>query len=73
MERWGIRHISLKWVLMAASAGQSQTASPDLAGRARILLIEDDDGDALLVEELLNEAGAGVTVQRARCYPRPGN
>ncbi|MGD0555524.1 MAG: SpoIIE family protein phosphatase [Streptosporangiaceae bacterium] len=51
---------------MAASAGQSQTASPDLAGRARILLIEDDDGDALLVEELLNEAGAGVTVQRAR-------
>jgi serine phosphatase RsbU (regulator of sigma subunit) len=36
------------------------------AERVRILLVEDDDGDALLVEELLHEAGAGVTVQRAR-------
>jgi serine phosphatase RsbU (regulator of sigma subunit) len=34
--------------------------------RTRILLIEDDDGDALLVEELLNEAGSDVTVQRVR-------
>ncbi len=62
----GIRHISLEWVLMAASAGQSGTASAGLAGQTRILLIEDDDGDAFLVEELLNEAGAGVTMQRAR-------
>jgi serine phosphatase RsbU (regulator of sigma subunit) len=30
------------------------------------LLVEDDDGDALLVEELLLEVGAAVTVQRAR-------
>jgi serine phosphatase RsbU (regulator of sigma subunit) len=36
------------------------------AGQVRILLIEDDDGDALLVKELLGEAGAGVVVQRAR-------
>src|ERR1700749_2629440 len=36
------------------------------AEKIRILLIEDDDGDAFLVEELLNEAGTGVTVQRAR-------
>jgi serine phosphatase RsbU (regulator of sigma subunit) len=36
------------------------------AGQIRILLIEDDDGDALLVEELLREAGAGVVVARAR-------
>jgi serine phosphatase RsbU (regulator of sigma subunit) len=34
--------------------------------QTRVLLIEDDDGDALLVEELLNEAGGGVTVQRVR-------
>ena len=34
--------------------------------QARILLVEDDDGDALLVEELLHEAGNGVVVQRAR-------
>src|ERR1700691_4070780 len=36
------------------------------AGQIRILLVEDDDGDAFLVEELLREAGVGVEVQRAR-------
>jgi DNA-binding NarL/FixJ family response regulator len=36
------------------------------AEQVRILLVEDDDGDALLVEELLHEAGSGVMVQRAR-------
>jgi serine phosphatase RsbU (regulator of sigma subunit) len=34
--------------------------------QARVLLVEDDDGDAFLIEELLREAGSGVTVQRAR-------
>jgi serine phosphatase RsbU (regulator of sigma subunit) len=32
----------------------------------RVLLIEDDDGDAFLVEELLHEGGAGVALQRAK-------
>lgn len=32
----------------------------------RVLLVEDDDGDALLFEELLVDAGAAVEVQRAR-------
>jgi serine phosphatase RsbU (regulator of sigma subunit) len=32
----------------------------------RLLLVEDDDGDAFLVRELLQEAGAPVVVQRAR-------
>jgi serine phosphatase RsbU (regulator of sigma subunit) len=36
------------------------------AEQVRILLVEDDDGDALLVEELLQEAGTEVVVQRAR-------
>ncbi len=36
------------------------------AEQVRVLLVEDDDGDALLVEELLHEAGTEVTVQRAR-------
>jgi serine phosphatase RsbU (regulator of sigma subunit) len=36
------------------------------AEQVRILLVEDDDGDALLVEELLHESGTGVTVARAR-------
>jgi serine phosphatase RsbU (regulator of sigma subunit) len=42
-----------------------------------VLLIEDDDGDALLVEEYLHEAGAPITLQRARSLaevrpPLPG-
>jgi serine phosphatase RsbU (regulator of sigma subunit)/anti-sigma regulatory factor (Ser/Thr protein kinase) len=45
----------LQCVLMVAEAQQ-----------LRILLVEDDDGDALLIEELLTEAGAAVEVQRAR-------
>jgi serine phosphatase RsbU (regulator of sigma subunit) len=40
--------------------------------RLRVLLVEDDDGDALLIEELLNEAGAGVKVQRARLLADAG-
>jgi FixJ family two-component response regulator len=32
----------------------------------QVLLVEDDDGDALLVEELLLEVGAPVVVRRAR-------
>src|SRR5580698_11191853 len=31
-----------------------------------VLLVEDDDGDALLVSELLQEVGAAVAVRRAR-------
>jgi serine phosphatase RsbU (regulator of sigma subunit) len=34
--------------------------------QVRILLVEDDDGDALLTSELLDEAGAAVALQRAR-------
>jgi serine phosphatase RsbU (regulator of sigma subunit) len=35
-------------------------------GRIEVLLIEDDDGDALLVEELLLDAAAPVTARRVR-------
>lgn len=35
-------------------------------GPIRLLLVEDDDGDALLVTELLDDAGTAVTVTRAR-------
>jgi len=34
--------------------------------QVRVLLVEDDDGDALLTSELLDEAGAAVALQRAR-------
>ena len=34
--------------------------------QVRVLLVEDDDGDALLASELLDEAGAAVALRRAR-------
>jgi serine phosphatase RsbU (regulator of sigma subunit) len=41
--------------------------NPELpADRMRVLLIEDDDGDALLVDELLLDAGAPFVLRRAR-------
>jgi serine phosphatase RsbU (regulator of sigma subunit) len=36
------------------------------SGPLRVLLIEDDDGDALLVEEFLIDSGAAITLARAR-------
>jgi serine phosphatase RsbU (regulator of sigma subunit) len=51
------------------------TAGLDSAGRdstVRVLLVEDDDGDALIVEELLKEAGAAsettLALRRARSF-----
>src|SRR5579863_2948045 len=41
----------------------SATAGP---GQVPVLVVEDDDGDALLVEELLREVDAPVVMQRAR-------
>jgi serine phosphatase RsbU (regulator of sigma subunit) len=49
---------------MASSAELEAAASP--VSQDQVLLVEDDDGDALLVEELLSEVGAPVVVQRAR-------
>jgi serine phosphatase RsbU (regulator of sigma subunit) len=42
---------------------QAPAAAPD---QIEVLLVEDDDGDALLVEELLLDAAAPVTAHRAR-------
>ncbi len=46
------------------SSGGARTAAPP--ERVRVLLIEDDDGDALIVEELLLDAGAPFILSRAR-------
>jgi serine phosphatase RsbU (regulator of sigma subunit) len=46
-----------------APGGAPFTARAD---QLRVLLIEDDDGDAFLVQELLAESGAGIVVERAR-------
>jgi len=46
-------------------SAELETAASAIS-RVQVLLVEDDDGDALLVEELLHEAGAAVVVRRAR-------
>jgi serine phosphatase RsbU (regulator of sigma subunit) len=46
-----------------SSGGVPSTALPE---RFHVLLIEDDDGDALLVEELLLDAGVPFALNRAR-------
>src|ERR1700733_12611952 len=47
----------------ASTAAGTPAAAQD---QVPVLLVEDDDGDALLVSELLQEVGAAVVVQRAR-------
>jgi serine phosphatase RsbU (regulator of sigma subunit) len=46
--------------------GVSPVGAEVPADRMRILLIEDDDGDALIVDELLLDAGAPFAMRRAR-------
>ena len=49
------------------SNAELQAAAPAAGdGPVQVLLVEDDDGDAVLVGELLREVGAQVVVQRAR-------
>jgi serine phosphatase RsbU (regulator of sigma subunit) len=49
---------------MTSSAELEAAASS--VSHDQVLLVEDDDGDAFLVEELLREVGAQIVVQRAR-------
>jgi len=52
---------------MVTQDARSAAAHPATApGPTQVLLIEDDDADALLVEELLLEAAAPVALRRAR-------
>jgi serine phosphatase RsbU (regulator of sigma subunit) len=51
---------------MTSNAEVETAASPARDDQVQVLLVEDDDGDALLVSELLHEVGAAVVVQRAR-------
>src|SRR5579872_5457562 len=53
---------------MTSNAELDTAAAAAATGReqAPVLLVEDDDGDALLVQELLDEVGAPVIVLRAR-------
>jgi hypothetical protein len=39
----------------------------------RVLLIEDDDGDAFLVEELLHEGATGSRCSGPGSWPTPGS
>src|SRR5271169_5053847 len=51
---------------MTSNAELQMAASPASEDQVQVLLVEDDDGDALLVGELLGEVGAAVVVRRAR-------
>src|SRR5271170_3163457 len=51
---------------MTSNAEVETAASSARGDQVQVLLVEDDDGDALLVGELLREVGAAVVVRRAR-------
>jgi serine phosphatase RsbU (regulator of sigma subunit) len=51
---------------MTSNAELETTAAETGPQQVPVLLVEDDDGDALLVEELLRDVDAPVVVQRAR-------
>ncbi len=52
--------------MVAEDVSSGGAASAALPGRMHVLLIEDDDGDALLVEELLLDAGVPFILSRAQ-------
>ena len=51
---------------MTSNAELDTAAITSGRDQAPVLLVEDDDGDALIVDELLREVGAAVVVRRAR-------
>jgi serine phosphatase RsbU (regulator of sigma subunit) len=51
---------------MTSNAELKTAAAAASDDQVHVLLVEDDDGDAVLVGELLREVGAAVVVQRAR-------
>jgi serine phosphatase RsbU (regulator of sigma subunit) len=51
---------------MTSDAELDTAAAPSGHDQVPVLLVEDDDGDALLVEELLRDVDAPVVVKRAR-------
>ena len=51
---------------MEPSTDTHRAAEPALTPPLRVLLVEDDDGDALIVEEELELSGARVTLERSR-------
>ena len=55
---------------MTRNAELQAAASAVGDAQVQVVLVEDDDGDALLVGELLREVGAAVVVRRARSLAR---
>jgi serine phosphatase RsbU (regulator of sigma subunit) len=51
---------------VSTTSDRTTTAVPGIDGRLRLLLIEDDPGDAFLVEELLADSGLDVEILHAR-------
>jgi serine phosphatase RsbU (regulator of sigma subunit) len=59
--------------MVAEDLSSGSTEWDERPGRMRVLLIEDDDGDALIVEELLRDAGSPFAVRRARSLADGGS
>ena len=57
---------------MTSNAELGTAAAASDRDQARVLLVEDDDGDALLVEELLRDVDAPVVVAHPVRAPRMG-
>ena len=51
---------------MTDTSSLRPATAPTVAGPTRVLLVEDDEGDAFLVRELLLDAGADIDLHRAR-------
>src|SRR5215470_13400672 len=64
---WNSHEIHEQGRTVTQDAAQARVPAPAaVPGQVQVLLIEDDDGDALLVQEYLVEAGAPVALDRVR-------
>jgi serine phosphatase RsbU (regulator of sigma subunit) len=64
---WNINESHEQGRTVTQDAAEARVPAPvAVPGHVRVLLIEDDDGDALLVREYLLEAGAPVELERVR-------
>ncbi len=64
---------NVRFEMVAEDVSSGRTRDAALPERIPVLLIEDDDGDALLVDELLLDAGNPFLLRRARSLAEAGD